>query len=95
VNIRLKIEEIKNIKSVIYEFDKNAKIYLFGSRVDLHKRGGDIDILVISNEISVNQRRSIKIKLYNTLGERKIDLIITKKINTPFLEMATKTGICL
>jgi predicted nucleotidyltransferase len=33
------------------EYDKQAKIYLFGSRVGDNKCGGDIDLLIILKKI--------------------------------------------
>ncbi|MBI5206523.1 MAG: nucleotidyltransferase domain-containing protein [Candidatus Firestonebacteria bacterium] len=46
--MRLKDDQIKHIKNTIETLDKNAKIYLFGSRVDDYKKGGDIDLLIMS-----------------------------------------------
>ncbi len=43
--MRLKKEEIKIIKETINKFVDNPTIYIFGSRLDDKKRGGDIDIL--------------------------------------------------
>ncbi len=43
--IRLKEEYLKIIKqSAIKVFGWGVKIYIFGSRIDQNKRGGDIDI---------------------------------------------------
>lgn len=46
--MRLDPKEIETLKSSLKELDRNAKIYLFGSRIDDNKKGGDIDLLVIS-----------------------------------------------
>ena len=50
--MRLKTFEVAAIKDAVYEFDQEAKIYLFGSRADDAKRGGDIDLFILSNKIS-------------------------------------------
>jgi len=43
--VRLTEEEIKAIVETAKEvFGEKVKIWLFGSRVDLNKRGGDIDL---------------------------------------------------
>ena len=76
-HVRLTSEEISYIKKTIKKHDPDAKIILFGSRTDLNKKGGDIDLIVISDKISSEIRRKIRTELLLTLGERKIDLIIT------------------
>ena len=86
--VRLKDWEINVIKKVIKSFDKNAKIYIYGSRANLNKKGGDIDILVISKNISLEIQLKIKAKLIKFLGDRKIDLLIAKnKKETNFIEL--------
>jgi len=93
--VRLKPDDIKKIKEAVHEYDKDAGIYIFGSRADLTKKGGDLDILVISKNILPIQRRFIKINMYKMLGEQKIDIIVTEEINSPFLKMVLQTGVRL
>ena len=55
---------------------KNAKIFLFGSRIDDQKKGGDIDILILSEErIPSKFLRKIRIEFYKKFGIQKLDLI--------------------
>lgn len=94
IKVRLTDDEIDIIKKIIKKYDKNAKIFLFGSRTDLRKKGGDIDLLVISNSIDYKKRRKILVDLQLELGERKIDLIITDNPDkTEFTKMAYKYGV--
>ena len=74
--IRLSQNEVKVIVSAIQSIDDKARVYLFGSRIDLNLRGGDIDILVITSKISLKEKIDILLELEDKLGERKIDLVI-------------------
>ena len=92
--MRLTKNEILNIKKIIYSFDKNSKIYIFGSRIDDKKRGGDIDIFVISKKINFKIKQKIKVKFYLLFGDRKIDLIITDDVNKKsFFKYIVKNGV--
>ncbi len=95
MKVRLENDEIRIIKEVISEFDKDAEIYIFGSRVDLGKKGGDIDILVLSDRIDWKKRRKIKVSLIEKLGDRKIDLIVARKgeKDNPLVELAIEEGV--
>lgn len=57
--MRITKNEQDAIKKVITYLDPAAKVYLFGSRVDDQKKGGDIDLLILSQVISENDRRNI------------------------------------
>ena len=46
--MRLSSDEKSAVVNAIACFDPEAKIYLFGSRVDDSQKGGDIDILSYS-----------------------------------------------
>jgi len=92
--MRLTKNEILNIKKIIYSFDKNSKIYIFGSRIDDKKRGGDIDIFVISKKINFKIKQKIKVKFYLLFGDRKIDLIVTDDVNKKsFFKYIIKNGV--
>ena len=92
--VRLAEEELETIRKVIRKYDPNAKIILFGSRTDLSKKGGDIDLLVLSDKIDFRKRREILVDLQLSLGDRKIDLIVTDNPEkTEFTKMAYKYGV--
>ena len=52
-------------------------IYLFGSRVDDEKRGGDIDLYLVVKDKSNLFRKKLKFlaKIKKELGEQKIDVV--------------------
>lgn len=90
--MRLTESERKSIRNIFFELDPHAQVLLFGSRVFDNKKGGDIDLLVISSIITEQNRRSIKLKLYDALGEQKIDLLIARDTSDPFVQIAYKEG---
>ena len=92
--MRLNEKEITVIKSVVKEFDPNAKVKLFGSRVDDAKKGGDIDLLIISDKITFSDKLSILIKLKEQIGDQKIDILIYDS-NKTFHKIVYKEAISL
>ncbi len=66
---------IQNAKIV---FGQNCKIYLFGSRVDDTKHGGDIDLFIECSETCNTFSNEIEFvcKLQNMIGQQKIDVVI-------------------
>ncbi len=90
--MRLKESEIMAIKAVVSAYDPQAKVYLFGSRVDNAKRGGDIDLLILSDLLITADRGKIRWNLCEKLGEQKIDILIAKDTTDPFVQIAYKTG---
>jgi predicted nucleotidyltransferase len=70
----------------IKKIDSDAKIWLFGSRVFDNKKGGDIDIAVLSPKIDLLKRIAIKQTIEDTIGEQKIDLLVSKDGSAPFLK---------
>jgi len=93
--MRLKDYEQVAILSTVKCLDSNACVYLFGSRVDDTKKGGDIDLLVMSDILTSDDKRAIKTKLYELLGEQKIDIVLAADDSDPFVKLALETGVKL
>ncbi|PKY10191.1 DNA polymerase beta [Acidithiobacillus marinus] len=99
--MRLSPEQVAIIRQAAQEsFGPEARIWLFGSRVDDSKRGGDIDLLIQVDKLSAENGLMAKIrflgKLEKTLGERKIDVVIENPGDTrPIVRVAHHTGVRL
>ena len=93
--MRLKDFEQVAILSTVKHFDSNAGVYLFGSRVDDTKKGGDIDLLVMSDRLTTDDKRTIKMRLYELIGEQKIDIVLAANDSDPFVKLALATGVKL
>lgn len=91
--MRLKDFEQAAILSTVKSLDQNARVYLFGSRVDDSKKGGDIDLLVMSDKLTSDDKRAIKMKLYERIGEQKIDIVLAADDTDPFVKLAFETGV--
>lgn len=80
-NVRLTDKQIQEITRAFHEsFLEQDKLWLFGSRIDSTKRGGDIDLFVetsIKNAKAVVEARiKFLTQMYISIGEQKIDVII-------------------
>jgi len=77
-HIRLNEKYIEKTKSLALLYFNSTDVRIFGSRADLSKRGGDIDIYIKTN----NSKGILKSKLsflrdfQKYFGEQKIDLIV-------------------
>jgi len=85
------VREIKEAAKMI--FDENVKVLLFGSRVYDEKKGGDIDLYVITDNPSVKRESEFWIELQKRLGEQKIDIILSIDKNRSIEKAALKEGI--
>jgi len=93
--MRLTASEIATIKDIIHAVDSNAETYLYGSRVDDSKRGGDIDLLVKSNVIDFGKKLTLSSRLFDALGEQKVDVLIPTNNNAAFTGVAMENAIKL
>lgn len=91
--MRLKPEEQEVIINAVKIFDEKAKIYLFGSRVNDEKRGGDIDLLVISDKLNRKNIRKIKEKFFSKFGSQKLDLVVPNEYNKAFVDFILDEAI--
>ena len=89
-------EEAKNaIIDAVKSADPDAKVWLFGSRVDDSKKGGDIDIGILSSNVNVMEEIDILQKMYDKIGEQKIDIVVSRDGQEAFFKYAVQKGILL
>jgi hypothetical protein len=74
--MRISQDEVLSIRKAIQARDPSATVSLFGSMADDEARGGDIDLLIRSNRLTLSDRLDIACELEAALGLRKIDLVI-------------------
>jgi len=65
--------------------------------VDDHAKGGDIDLLVISDKLEFRDLLKLRRLILDQIGWQQLDLIIKKnsELSEPFVEEAIETGISL
>jgi len=82
---------------VIRSRDPDARVVLFGSRVDDGARGGDLDLLVLSDRLGFRDIWPIRRDILDRIGWQKLDLILRKKgdADLPIVRIAEETGIAL
>ena len=94
--MRLNEKEQKAIIEAVKSLDPEAQIYLFGSRVDDSKKGGDIDLLIISDKISsFKQKSQIHWLIVEKLGEQKLDILFSHELSPNFLSLIMQESVKL
>lgn len=100
-NIRLSDAQICTICTSFRDyFLKNDQLWLFGSRIDQKKHGGDIDLYIETNLKNIDAIAQARDQFYTNLmmklGEQKIDIVI-KFDDTDLLvyQLAKKNGVQL
>ncbi|MBK7423474.1 MAG: nucleotidyltransferase domain-containing protein [Propionivibrio sp.] len=72
-SVRLDSEEAAALSEAVRDIP--GEIWLFGSRTDLSRRGGDIDILVLTDQPAFETSRAIATRFF-TRCEEKIDVLV-------------------
>ena len=85
------IIEIKKAAKLV--FGENVKVILFGSRVDDNKKGGDIDLYVVTENPTYEKKKNFWVELQERLGEQKIDIILSENPNRTIEKVALKEGV--
>ena len=96
--MRLNHYEIESIKKAFQQSFEDGEVYLFGSRLDDNKRGGDIDLYLCPSKKFANEgERKIDflVLLQTYIGEQKIDAIMATDNNRAIEKTALNEGINL
>jgi predicted nucleotidyltransferase len=90
--MRLSPLELNAIRQTLLGADPNRRVWLFGSRADDSRRGGDIDLyLEASQPISLKESLALEYRLTSLCGT-KVDLLIRNpgQPERPIHEIARK-----
>jgi predicted nucleotidyltransferase len=95
--VRLTTFEVTAIKQSAQEvFGSGVDVFLFGSRVDDDKRGGDIDLYIkTQTNNDLTHKIQFLIALEQKIGEQKIDVILAMDKNRLIEQQAMNTGVLL
>jgi predicted nucleotidyltransferase len=94
--MRLQDFEKNSIKLIASDvFGKGSKVVLFGSRVYDDIKGGDIDLYIQPSDKNDLWKKKIDflVRLKSTLGDQKIDVIISKDKSRLIEQEAIKNGV--
>ena len=95
VFMRIPQEQLSYFKTLCLEVAPESKVYLFGSRLDDTQKGGDIDIMVLTDKkLSIRNRSHIRYGFYEKYGEQKLDLVnFTFDEESPFKNLVLIEGV--
>ena len=95
--MRLTQKQILAIKKNFQKYFHSGDIYLFGSRVNDVKKGGDIDLYIVTDNKDNLALKKIKFlaNLKREIGEQKIDIVLNYDNNRTIEIEAQNKGIKL
>jgi predicted nucleotidyltransferase len=101
--IRLSQDEREKFNPLFSEYiDRfsDATVYLFGSRIHPEQKGGDLDLLVLSQQAALhayNLTKKLRMTIKETLGDQQVDILISPDLQatdqTPFIRLTLLEGV--
>lgn len=96
--MRLSNLQRQSIVNIIYQqMGNKVTIWLFGSRVDDAKKGGDVDLLIecVEKPNYINEINAVRL-IRNNIG-LPVDVIVraAQMPETPFHQIAKRTGVII
>jgi len=95
--MRLNTKELQTLRAILGELDPAGRLYLYGSRVDDSRRGGDIDLyLQASRPIDLKTRLRTQYRLQQACDTR-VDLLVKNPAQPelPIHQIAVEQGLLL
>lgn len=96
--MRLTSEEKQQIKYYVSSiFGAGSRVFLFGSRADDAKKGGDIDLFIEPECIfdAYEQQIRLESKLQLALGDQRMDIVLARDHKRLIEQEARKNGVLL
>ena len=73
--MRLGANEAKAVGEEVRRLDPAAEIYLYGSRANDSAKGGDIDLLVVSDTLGFRDVLRLRTRILDRIGWQQLDLL--------------------
>ncbi len=95
--MRLSAKELKVIREEVRGLDPSAEIYLYGSRVNDAARGGDIDLMIVSDKLVFRDILRLRARILDRIGLQQLDLVVRRpqELIEPLATVARETGVQL
>ncbi len=95
--MRLDLREVEVILKSFKEVFGEGEVYLFGSRADNFKKGGDIDLYLVTKNQNdlISKKLKFLSKIYKELGEQKIDIVFSIESSREIEQEAMSKGVKL
>ena len=95
--MRLSGQEVRAIQAEVRSLDPEAEILLYGSRADDAARGGDIDLLVITDKLGIRELLRLRRGILDRIGWQQLDLVLRRRdqLNESLALAARETGVRL
>jgi predicted nucleotidyltransferase len=95
--MRLSATETSAIRDEVGKLDPKAEVYLYGSRMHDRERGGDIDLLVVSEKLAFRDMLRLRTGILDRIGWQQLDLIVRRRdqLDEPLAVVAKETGVKL
>jgi predicted nucleotidyltransferase len=92
--MRLTTNEADVIREEVGRLDPEAELYLYGSRTDDNARGGDIDLLVVSDRLALRDVLRLRIRILDRIGWQQLDLVARRRnqLDDAIATIAKETG---
>ncbi|MBL7162965.1 MAG: nucleotidyltransferase domain-containing protein [Anaerolineales bacterium] len=101
--VRLEQDTIEKLSRLFREHLQDypdAVVYLFGSRTDLRKKGGDLDLLIVSQRAishAYELRKKLRMAIKEELGDQRVDILISpdphRNDQPAFIRLAVMEGV--
>jgi len=95
--MRLTLHERAAISNRCRELAPGGDAFLFGSRTDPQARGGDIDILLLTDaKLPMAEIRRLRRAILGDIGEQRLDIVnFPRTSDAPFKAVAMHTAVKL
>lgn len=84
--MRLSKQAAEAISNAVRTADPAAEVWLYGSRVDDAARGGDIDVLVVSDTLTFQDVIRLRRVILDRIGWQQLDITVRRRdaLDDPF-----------